>query len=81
VNPDDLARLLGAAIGKELPEPERVPLRYEIARWAEREHLREKRDHQPRHDGSDPASLPDSDDLLEKLLNAMEHPLPRELDE
>ena len=85
VKPDDLARLLGAAIGAELPELERAPLAYEIRRWVDEKHCREQRDHKPRPGGSDgpdgsgaPLSA-DADELLEKLLIAMMHPSPREL--
>jgi hypothetical protein len=77
--PGDLARLLGAAIGTELPELGRAPLRYEIARWVDQERRRGKRDPKPRDDGSDPPLPPESDELLEKLLNAIVHPSPREL--
>jgi hypothetical protein len=77
---DDLARSLGAAIGKELPQLEREPLRYEIRRWAEEERRRQKRDRQPRNDGVDSPSR-DSDELLEKVLNAIVHPSLRELGE
>ena len=79
--PGDLARLLGAAIGAELPELERAPLRYEIVRWVDQEHRRSKRDRKPRDDHSDPPLPPESDELLEKLLNAIVHPSPRELGE
>ena len=77
----DLARLLGAAIGTELPEADRAPLRYEIVRWVDEERRRKERDRNPRDDGSDPLPSPEFDELLEKLLNAMVHPLPRELGE
>jgi hypothetical protein len=76
---DDLARSLGAAIGKELLQPERVPLRNDVMRWVEEERRREKRDRKPRNDGSDSAPSPDSDEVLEKLLNAIVNPSPREL--
>jgi hypothetical protein len=77
---DDLARTLGAAIGKELPPLERAPLRYEITRWLAEERRREKRDRKPQGYGPDSAPSPDSDELLEELLNAIEHPSPRELE-
>jgi hypothetical protein len=77
--PGDLAWSLGAAIGTELPELERAPLRYEIARWVDEEHRRGKRDRKPRDDGSDPPLSPEFEELLEKLLNAIEHPFLREL--
>jgi hypothetical protein len=78
---DDLARSLGAAIAKELPPSERAPLRYEITRWVDEQHRREKRDRKPRNDGSDPPPSADSDELIEKLLNAIVHPSSRELGE
>jgi hypothetical protein len=81
VEADDLARSLGATIGKELPQPERAPLRYDITRWVDEQRRRNKRDRKLRNDGSDPPPSPDSDELLEKLLNAIVHPFPRELGE
>ena len=81
VEADDLARSLGAAIGKELPESERGPLRSEITRWVDEERRREKRERKPRGDGSDPPLSSDFDELLEKLLNAMVHPFSLELGE
>jgi hypothetical protein len=77
----ELARSLGAAIGKELPPLERAPLRYDITRWVDEQHRREKRDRKPRNDDADPAPSPDSGELLEKLLNAIVNPSPRELGE
>ncbi|HEU5392885.1 MAG TPA: hypothetical protein VFV73_44055 [Streptosporangiaceae bacterium] len=78
--PGDLARVLGAAIGAEVPELARAPLRIEIARWVDQERRRRRRDPKPRDDdGSDPSLPPESDELLEKLLNAIVHPSPREL--
>jgi hypothetical protein len=81
VEMDDLARSLGAVIGKELPQPERAPLRYEITRWVDEKHRREKRDRKSLNDSQDPPPSPDSGELLEKLLNAIVHPSPRELGE
>lgn len=78
---DDLARSLGAAIGKELPPLERAPLQYEIKRWVETARTREKRNRKPQNDGSDPLLSPEAEETLEKLLEAMEHPSPRELSE
>ena len=80
-DPGDLARLLGAAIGTDLPEAERSPLRYEILRWVDEEHRRGKRDRNPGDDGSDPPLSPEFDELLEKLLNAMVRSVPRDLGE
>jgi hypothetical protein len=77
---DDLARALGAAIGRELPQLERAPLVYEIRRWVEEERRREKRDRKPRGDGPDSPTSAYFDELLEKLLNAIAHPSLRELD-
>lgn len=79
--PGDLARSLGAAIGTELPEAERAPLRYEIVRWVDEERRRKERNRKSHDDGSDPLLSPEFDDLLEKLLNAIVHPFPRELGE
>lgn len=79
VQSDELARSLGAAIGKELPQLERAPLRYEITRLADEERSREKRDRKPSNDGSGSPPSPDSDEVLEWLLNAIVHPSPREL--
>jgi hypothetical protein len=78
---DDLARSLGAAIGKELPPLERAPLQYEIKRWVETARSREKRNRKPQNDGSDPLLSPEAEETLEKLLEALEHPSPRELSE
>lgn len=76
----DLARMLGAAIGRELPPLERAPLRSEIARWLADEWRREKRDRKPVDDGRDSIPSPDTDEVLKQLLNAIEHPFPRELE-
>lgn len=81
VEAGELARSLGAAIGKALPPLERAPLRSEITRWIEEERRREKRDRKQSGAGSDSPPSPDSDELLERLLNAMMHPSPRELGE
>jgi hypothetical protein len=78
---DDLARSLGSAIGRELPAPERAPLRQEVTRWVNEANRRKKRDSTPRDDGSDPSPSADADELLEKLLSAIAHPSPRELGE
>jgi hypothetical protein len=79
VEPGDLARLLGVAIGTELPELARAPLRFEIERWVDQERRRGKRDPKPRDDESDPPLPPESDEVLEQLLIAIVHPSPREL--
>jgi hypothetical protein len=81
VEAGELARSLGTAIGKELPQLERAPLRYEVMRWVEEERRREKRDRKPRTDDSGSTLSSESDELLEKLLNAIEHPSPQELGE
>jgi hypothetical protein len=72
---EHLARSLGAAIGRALPELERPPLRDEVMRRVEKERLRLARERHARNDSAD------SDYLLELLLNAIVNPPPRELEE
>jgi hypothetical protein len=80
VTADDLARSLGSAIGRELQEAEREPLRQHIMRWVEA-NRRKKRGLAHRNNGSDGPPSAELDELLEKLLNAIAHPSPRELGE
>jgi hypothetical protein len=75
-----LARSLDAAIGKALPELERVPLRYEVMRRVEKERLRKARERKSRNDTSDSSPPADSDYLLDAVLNAIVNPAPRELE-
>jgi hypothetical protein len=72
---EHLARSLGAAIGRALPELERPPLRDEVMRRVEKERLRKARERNARNDSAD------SDYLLEVLLNAIVNPPPREREE
>jgi hypothetical protein len=75
-----LVRSLGAAIGKGLPELERMPLRNEVMRRVEEERLRRARQRKGREDSADLAPSVDSEHLLEALLNAIVNPSPRELE-
>jgi hypothetical protein len=77
---EHLARSLGSAIGKALPELERVPLRNEVMGRAEKERLPKARERKSRNDTADSSPPADSDFLLEALLNAIVNPSPRELE-
>ena len=78
---EHLARSLGVAIGKALPELERLPLRNEVMRRIEKERQRKARERQTRSDSADSSAPADSDYLLELLLNAIVSPSPRELEQ
>jgi hypothetical protein len=75
-----LARSLGAAIGKALPELERALLRNEVMRRVDKERLRKARERKTRDDTADSSPSADSDYLLAALLNAIVNPSPRELE-
>jgi hypothetical protein len=77
---EHLARSLGAAMGKALPEPERATLKYEVLHRVEKERLRTARERKARNDTADSSPSADSDWLLTVLLNAIVNPSPRELE-
>jgi hypothetical protein len=74
-----LARSLGAAIGKALPELERVPLQNEVIHRVDKERVRKARERKTRNDTADSPPSADFDHLLAALLNAIANPSPREL--
>lgn len=76
---EHLVRSLGVAIGKALPELERLPLRNEVMRRVEKERQRKARERRARNDSADSPPAADSDYLLELFLNAIVNPSPREL--
>ena len=77
---EKLARSLGAALGEELPAPERVVLRNEVMRRVEKERLRKTRERESRKDTANSSPPADSGFLLEVILNAIVNPSPRELE-
>jgi hypothetical protein len=77
---EHLTRSLGVAIGKALPELERMPLRSEVMLRVEKEQQRKARERGARNDSTASPPPGDSDYLLELILNAIVSPSPRELE-